>query len=626
MENRDKMMDKKTEYSKLPINTRQQLADLFQAMTNPLISYYTRGNAGLRLGNGGCHYSVRANECESFLRILWGLAPYTAGGFSSNLTRRYLQGLEHGVDPQDEEYFGDARNFDQRLVEMAALAFALILNKETFWVPLPQKAKENMYHWLNQIFVYQVGNNNWNFFRILVGLAFEQLSLEYDKEQFERTLQNIEQLYRGEGWYEDGQNGSFDYYNAWAFQFYGAIYYKFRRDTDKERCERFKNRLIEHARQMKYWFSEEGSMIPYGRSLVYRFAQTSAYAALAYAGIEAIPYGESRHIIFQNLRWWLKQPIFERDGILSVGYAYPNGVMSEDYNSPGGAYWAMKPFLILALEKNHPFWQAQETPVHCEKSCYAQRRPGFLIQRNDPDKNVILLSGTKLRNTRSGYYFGNFPDKYNKFAYSTQAGFSIQRGHTSEKDGAFDSILALSMRGEENYSFRTKQELLSLSDRYILLQWNMFQNQVRAKTLLLPWDGWHVRVHRLETEMALSTIEGGFCIPRTLEINAYEYPASAHGVKYASEGYVTVLEDLFQDREAIICCPVANTNILFERTFLPVLKKELEPGTHYFACAVFSGKEREYVQKQLKHSFQASVRGNQVVVTCDSEQIYSGVI
>ena len=38
----------------------------------------------------------------------------------------------------------------------------------------------------------------------------------------------------------------------------------------------------------------------------------------------------------------------------------------KDYNSPQSPYWALKSFLVLALEEDHPFWLAQEAPYPAE--------------------------------------------------------------------------------------------------------------------------------------------------------------------------------------------------------------------------------------------------------------------
>ena len=41
--------------------------------------------------------------------------------------------------------------------------------------------------------------------------------------------------------------------------------------------------------------------------------------------------------------------MFDRDGILTIGYCYPQMYMAERYNAPGSPYWGMKSFLLLAL-------------------------------------------------------------------------------------------------------------------------------------------------------------------------------------------------------------------------------------------------------------------------------------
>lgn len=50
-----------------------------------------------------------------------------------------------------------------------------------------------------------------------------------------------------------------------------------------------------------------------------------------------------------------QQPIFNNDGTLSIGYAYPNLNIADQYISPGSPYWAFKIFLPLALPDSHPF-------------------------------------------------------------------------------------------------------------------------------------------------------------------------------------------------------------------------------------------------------------------------------
>lgn len=162
------------------------------------------------------------------------------------------------------------------------------------------------------------------------------------------------------------------------------------------------------------------------------------WGALAYAGVEALPWGVLRGLWLRHLRWWARRPIFDAAGILSIGYAYPNLNMAEEYNSPQSPYWALKFFLPLALPQGHPFWQAEEEGLPALDAVRPQPHPGVLVCRDDARGHVFILSG---RQTATWPNHG--PEKYAKFAYSTAFGFSVPVGHGDLSKGAFDSVLAL---------------------------------------------------------------------------------------------------------------------------------------------------------------------------------------
>ena len=96
--------------------------------------------------------------------------------------------------------------------------------------------------------------------------------------------------------------------------------------------------------------------------MTYRFACAGYFAALAFADEEALPWGEIKGYYLRHLRWWARHPIVDRSGVLTVGYGYANLFMSENYNSAGSPYWALKAFLPLALPKIHPFWTLKRRP------------------------------------------------------------------------------------------------------------------------------------------------------------------------------------------------------------------------------------------------------------------------
>src|SRR5207248_7125795 len=130
-----------------------------------------------------------------------------------------------------------------------------------------------------------------------------------------------------------------------------------------ERAKRIIERARLFAKDFVHYFNAEGTALPFGRSLTYRFAQGAFWGALAFANVEALPWGVIKGLYLRHLRWWMRQPIFTETGLLTIGYTYPNLVMAESYNSSQSPYWALKAFLPLALPEEHPFWQAEETSL-----------------------------------------------------------------------------------------------------------------------------------------------------------------------------------------------------------------------------------------------------------------------
>src|SRR5699024_2206015 len=155
-------------------------------------------------------------------------------------------------------------------------------------------------------------------------------------------------------------------------------------------------------------------------------------------------------IILRHLRWWMKQPIFSSDGLLTIGYGYPNLIMAEGYNGPCSPYWAMKAFLPLAIPEEHAFWQAKEQPLPKLGNMVVQKHPNMIICRDNDQNHVYAL--TSGQDINLGIPHG--AAKYAKFAYSNRFGFSVSKGKTTLGHGAFDSMLSFSEAGEANQSYR----------------------------------------------------------------------------------------------------------------------------------------------------------------------------
>ena len=284
--------------------------------------YFSAGGARVRLSGTAAHFDRAAADLEGFARPLWGLAPLAAGGAKLDCWELYRTGLAHGTDPGHPEYWGTIKGTDQRLVELAAIGFAMRLIPELIWDPLDEAAKANVAAYLLHARKFDYANNNWKFFRVLVDLGLERCGVAFDGSLTEQYLDELDGFYLGDGWYRDGINRRIDHYIPFAMHYYGLIYAQL--SGDEVRAAAYRERAKVFATDIGSWFDEDGGVLAFGRSLAYRFACGGIWGALAYAGVEALPWGEIKGHYLRHLRWWSKLPIADRDGVLSVGYGYPN--------------------------------------------------------------------------------------------------------------------------------------------------------------------------------------------------------------------------------------------------------------------------------------------------------------
>ena len=592
------MVDFKFSFKDNKLCTRDDVFELFLAMSEPLKNFYSEKCAFLKLDNFGAHYDEKSSYVEGFARVIWGLAPFIAGGGTSDLLNTYVQGIENGTDPESEEYWGELRDVDQKLVEMASLAVFLLLAPDKAWEPLSDKTKENFAKYLSRINEVVVPRTNWLFFRILVNVALKKTGNRYDAEKLNDDLNGVDEYYFSNGFYRDGVRGQVDYYNPFAIHFYSLIYAKFMSDEDTERCQRFKQRSSEFAKQFICWFDDNGGAVPYGRSMTYRFAMSAFFSALAFCNVEALPWGTIKAVLLKNMRWWLQKPIFARDGILTVGYAYPNLIMSEEYNSPTSPYWAFKWFLILALDKEHPFWTAEESDVLTTQKISVQKEKNFLIQRIEDGKHVVAFcSGQHIPEG-----FANFTAKYSKFAYSSKYGFSVSRDWETLRGGAFDSMLALRAEGETLFHVREQNEIKEINEGYILSTWSPYPD-VQIETYLIPCSEFHIRVHRINSNRKLYVAEGGFSI-RNWEDESDKYvECDAGKALVQTKEDVSAIVNLQGYLKGKTVASV-NANLHFPRTVLPMLEAGLPEGETILACAVYAGstnKDKNILTEEFYH-------------------------
>ncbi|MCA1444180.1 DUF2264 domain-containing protein [Ensifer sp. IC4062] len=567
-----------------PLATRSDMQRALVDLFNPLLPYFSEGNARVRLDAAAGHFDRAAADLEGFARPLWGLAPFGAGGGHFAHWDRYADGIANGTDPNHPEYWGAVNGRDQRMVELAALGFALALVPEKIWDPLNLRAKDNLVAYLIHARQFDYADNNWKFFRIFVDVALDRLGIEYDRSLTEQYLTELEGFYIADGWYRDGNVRRVDHYIPFAMHFYGLIYSRL---VDDDYAKRYRERALAFAEDFRHWFGQDGATLPFGRSLTYRFACAGFWSALAFADLEALPWGEIKGLCLRHLRWWADKPMTHRDGVLSIGYGYPNLLMSENYNSAGSPYWALKAFLPLAIGEDHPFWTSPETPPEPLDETIPLRHPGMVMMPCKGDV-VALSSGQENRQMRFG------SEKYAKFAYSTRYGFSVESDERAFAGGAFDSMLAFSDDGI-HYRVRESNDEVRLAGTVLYSKWSPWPDVV-VETWLLPSAPWHVRVHRVTTPRALETAEGGFAIARRdFEADTlFSAPGAAHAI--GAEDFSGIC-DLGSSvaREGLAQKAPPNTNLISAKTLVPQLRATIPAGETILCCAVLAVRDTSAV-------------------------------
>lgn len=559
-------------------SARSDFSALLMGYLEPLRKRYVPGGAQLNIAGAGVSYELSAASMEAFARPLWGLAPFWAGGGTDGqLEELYRRGLVAGTDPASPAYWGACRDYDQKFVEMAAIAYALMLAPHVLWEPLSTSEREHVAAWLGQVNDRSVWENNWLFFPVLVNVAFKRLGLAWNEDLVHRNMDLIESFYRGDGWYTDGptsgENGLIDYYNPFALHFYGLVYALFMEDADAERVERIVQRAAAFAPQYLALFSQRGESVPWGRSLTYRFAQ-AAFPSIALLAKSRLSTPAARElpredvlkgVIARNLAIWNALPTRDNGGVLTVGYHYPCLTMAERYNAPGSPLWAFKAFALLALPADDPVWSIAPAPLPCADGVQ-DIAGGEMVVRRAAGEATLYVGGR-----RGAYKFAHTEAKYSKFAYSSKYGFSVPVSQYTLAEAAPDSMLAFEVDGLVRVRVITKE--YHRDGDALVMRWSPVSG-IEVVTRLMPTPYGHLREHEVTSTVSCRAWDCGFAIPA-------ERPEDAQGICTVACNAENGLEGT---EELIKAAP--NTNLMAPKTFIHAVRYEIPVGTSHFSTEV----------------------------------------
>lgn len=266
----------------------------------------------------------------------------------------YLQWLLRvAADPRFQARPGDP---DQGLVEAALICISL--EEGGLFGQVEAAGRARILGWLAQFLGGAVHNNNWLWFVLVIDAFLRRHGRGSDPEIAARMLAAIDRMYAGGGWHRDGEEGPFDFYNAWGFQFYPLFLLRWGAlEAGAAALLARRNDLF--LESFSHLFSRGGRMPRWGRSVIYRCAATACYSVAYFRPDTAFDPGFARHLCAGNLRQFLETPWLHL-GIPGLGFYRIGSEVIDRYSSIASPMWCYKHFACLLLPDASPFWQAAE--------------------------------------------------------------------------------------------------------------------------------------------------------------------------------------------------------------------------------------------------------------------------
>lgn len=253
-------------FSDNPFETRSDLVHAASAILSALEPYKSKFHARIKLPVAtAAGFDGTAAQLEGFARPLW-LVPFLAGEVQDLNLDSWVDGLQAGTDPDSSEYWGDLRDFDQRMVEMESIAVALLARPHIYLKRMSEISKGNLVKWLSQMNDHKMPQNNWLWFRVFVNLALTKtlgVPRENVQGQITSDLDILETFQLGDGWSSDGlwneERKQADYYSgSFAIQFAQLLYIRFTPE-DTLRAEQYRRSARAFGSDFWRYFDPKGT-------------------------------------------------------------------------------------------------------------------------------------------------------------------------------------------------------------------------------------------------------------------------------------------------------------------------------------------------------------------------------
>ncbi|NDV84642.1 DUF2264 domain-containing protein [Bacteroides sp. 51] len=355
---------------------REYWCNLLYQMSAPVLKNMSEGklraNMQVELSPSWDGRDQDVTYMEAFGRLMAGLAPWlslpddeTPEGLQRKQLREWaLKSYAHAVDPDSKDYLLWNKH-GQALVDAAFIAESFLRAPKQLWEPLDDVTKQRYIKEFQGLRRFTPVYSNWMLFVGTIETFLMSIEQEYDVYRIDISLRKTEEWYVGDGWYSDGPEFAFDYYNSFVIQpMYVEILQALHAAgksprVNEQRLNRGMKRMQRYSAILERMISPEGSFPVFGRSMTYRMGVFHVLSLLALQ--EQLPEGISNGQVRAGLTCVMKRMFadpgnFNESGFLQLGFVGHQPKLADVYTNNGSLYLTTLGFLPLGLPADHPFW------------------------------------------------------------------------------------------------------------------------------------------------------------------------------------------------------------------------------------------------------------------------------
>ncbi len=586
-----------------------------RALLEPVSRLLQSGRASIDLAGPPSANGAAADRLESFARPMLLAAHYLqsevamdtpdAPAFRAKVAQWFREGLIAGTTVGGPEAWGPDANYHQLHVEMGLVAITLQIAPDQLWHPLTQAEKDQVASWLATARHSGYVDNNHYFMGVHVVEFLGRFGYGQpgDDAVVNEYFSRLEFMHRGHGWFQDGINQAFDYYNAYAFNFYGLWWARLHGAKNPARAQRWREWARQFTADYQHFFAANGEHPAFGRSITYRFNAIATFGLAVLEDSTDLPLGRLRRLCTRNLDFFLSRPIYQEQDCLAIGWVDRFDASRELYTGPGSPYWAAKGLSPLLLPSAHPFWHAAEEPLLSEIDDGAHViAPAGLILRRIGGEVEIINAGSQVSHTNLRY--GAW--KWSKSAYRTGRAFTC--AFPAQTNWSLDSALTIRTTDDRVYG-RHSTVAVEMATTHTIYRWALgyawpesgppLQPNVAVDTGLWWNHDWTLQLHRYNAQQPVVFRLGGYALPLPDNQVEHEDSATGFGAWHRAEGG-TVLQPITgftareRDERLDDSTPRAHLNTSLHTT--PVVVSGTVTGPGWLAVLAWTGHERAAAQ------------------------------